>query len=102
MKKVETGLALSGGIFPRMNQYMSTGTRVMAMIAEPTMEKVLVKASGWNSFPSCPSRRKTGTKERTMIASEKKIARPTCLAEAMTVSSRRAFRSSGGSSERCR
>ena len=46
MKKVDTGLALSGGILPRMNQYISTGTRVMAISAEPIMEKVFVNASG--------------------------------------------------------
>jgi hypothetical protein len=74
----------------------------MAIMAEPIMEKVLVKASGWNSLPSCPSSMKTGTKESTMMAREKKIARPTCLALVMITSRRFSWRSSGGISDRWR
>ena len=50
-----------------------------------TMMKVLVKASGLNMRPSCASSRNTGTKEMTMMASEKKIGRPTCLATSTTI-----------------
>jgi hypothetical protein len=42
----------------------------------------LVNASGRNIRPSCASSRKTGTNETMMIASEKKMARATCLAAA--------------------
>jgi hypothetical protein len=33
--------------------------------------------------PSCASSRNTGTKDTMMMASEKKIGRPTCFAAAM-------------------
>ncbi len=56
------------------------------MIVAPTMAKVLVKASGWNSFPSCPVKANTGIKARMMIAIEKKTGRPTSLVESRTVS----------------
>ena len=65
---------------------MSTGTSVMAMMADPPKTKVLVNASGRNSFPSCPSSRNTGRKETTMIATAKKMGRPTCFAETMEIS----------------
>jgi len=102
MKKVETGFELSGGILPRMKKYISTGTSVMAIMADPIIEKVLVNASGWNSLPSCPSSMKTGTKERTIMAREKNIALPTCLADVIMTSSRFVALSSGGISDRWR
>ena len=61
---------------------ISTGTSVMDNSDAKTIANVFVKASGRNIRPSCASRRNTGTKETMMIASEKKIARPTCLADA--------------------
>ncbi|MNL76459.1 hypothetical protein D3C87_2024310 [compost metagenome] len=59
---------------------------VSARTAAPAIAKVLVKARGWNIFPSCPSSMKTGVKESSTMSSEKKMGRPTCLAETSTVS----------------
>ncbi len=50
------------------------------------MTKVFVNASGRNSLPSCPSSRNTGRNDTTMMATEKKIAGPTCFAERMEIS----------------
>ena len=65
----------------------------------PTIEKVLVKASGWKSLPSWPVSANTGMKARMMMAIEKKIGRPTRWVASRTVSStRRRFR---GLTPRC-
>jgi hypothetical protein len=37
----------------------------------------LVNASGWKYFPSRPESMKTGTNDRSMMRTEKKIGRPT-------------------------
>ena len=63
-----------------MKRIMRTGTSVMAKTDANPIANVFVNASGRNIRPSCASSRKTGTKETMMIASEKKMARPTCLA----------------------
>ena len=70
---------------PRMRMVIRTGTSVIDNAEAKTMMKVLVKASGLNMRPSCASSKKTGTKEMTMMASEKKIGRPTCLAASRTI-----------------
>jgi len=81
VKSFETGLCDSGfSRRPRMNIVISTGTNVIARIDAPIIANVFVNASGLNIRPSCASRRNTGTKDTTMMASEKKIARATCLA----------------------
>ena len=79
-------LLSSPRIFPPMSRLQSTGTSVTERIVAPTMENVLVKASGWNSLPSCPASAKTGMKARMMIAIEKKIGRPTRRVASRTVS----------------
>ena len=56
---------------------ISTGTIVTESSVADAMANVLVKASGLNIRPSCASSRNTGRKDRMMIASEKKIGRPT-------------------------
>ena len=66
-------------ILPRMNNIISTGTSVTDSSAAPAMEKVLVKASGENSRPSCASSVNTGRNETVMISSEKNSAGPTSL-----------------------
>jgi len=48
---------------------MGTGTTVIARMEEKVIAKVFVIASGRNIRPSCDSRRKTGKKDTTMIAS---------------------------------
>ena len=66
-----------------MNIVIRTGTSVIDRIDAPTIANVLVNASGRNMRPSCASSRNTGTNDMMMIVSEKKIARPTCLAAPM-------------------
>ena len=90
MKKRLRGLASSARNFPRTKNAISTGTRVMATTAPMSMAKVLVKASGRNSAPSCPSKEKIGKKLTTTISRAKKMGRPTCLEEA-AISSRRSL-----------
>ena len=53
---------------PRTRNEHRTGTSVTAMKVDPTIANVLVKARGWNIFPSRPVRAKTGTNARMMIA----------------------------------
>ena len=67
-----------------MKIVISTGTSVIDSSAAKIIANVLVNASGRNMRPSCASSRNTGTNETMMIASEKKIARPTCRAAATT------------------
>src|SRR5213593_2223788 len=69
-----------------MSRLQRTGTSVTDRIVAPTMENVLVKASGWKSLPSCPVSAKTGMNARMMIAIEKKIGRPTSRVASSTVS----------------
>ena len=69
-----------------MSRLHRTGTSVTDRIVAPTMENVLVKASGWKSLPSCPVSAKTGMNARMMIAIEKKIGRPTSRVASSTVS----------------
>ncbi len=70
-------------IFPLKKMEQSTGTRVMAKTAEPSMAKVLVKAKGEKSFPACPLKEKTGIKATTIMRMAKKMAEPTSF-EAMS------------------
>ena len=72
-----TGLSSSRRTRPPIRRLHSTGTSVTDRTVAPTMAKVLVNASGWNSLPSCPVSAKTGTKARMMTAIEKKMGRPT-------------------------
>ncbi len=64
------GFSFSLRNFPRVSMVINIGTSVMAIIAEPARTNVLVKARGRKSFPSCPSNKKTGRKDTTMIATE--------------------------------
>ena len=75
------GFRDSGISRPRMNRIMSTGTSVIAKMEEKPTASVFVHANGRNMRPSCASSKKTGRKETTMIANEKKMAGPTCFAE---------------------
>ena len=63
-----------------MKMVINTGTSVIDSSDANIIANVLVNASGRNMRPSCASSRNTGTKDTMMIASEKKIARPTCFA----------------------
>ena len=60
-----------------MNSPIATGTSVTDSRLAAAIAKVLVKASGLNSRPSCPSSVKTGRNETVMMSSEKKSAGPT-------------------------
>ena len=83
MKSRVTGFANCGvSRRPRMKTVIRTGTSVIDRTDANTMANVLVNASGRNIRPSCVSSRNTGTNETMMIASEKKMGRPTCLAAA--------------------
>ena len=64
-------------LFPRFEH--KTGTSVTASKAAPAIEKVLVKASGLNSFPSAFSIKNTG-KKLTMV-----VAIPTVIAGAISM-----------------
>src|SRR3989338_1944396 len=66
-------------ILPRINSSISTGTSVTDSNAAPAIAKVLVKASGANSRPSCASSVNTGRNDTVMISSEKNNAGPTSL-----------------------
>jgi len=66
-----------------MNIVIKTGTSVIDRTDAAAMANVFVNASGRNIRPSCASSRKTGMKDTMMIASEKKIGRPTCFAARM-------------------
>jgi len=62
---------------------------VRAMAVALTIAKVLAKASGWKSFPSCPVSANTGTNARMIIAIEKNVGRPTSFVARKTVSKTR-------------
>ena len=64
------GFFSSFGIFPRMNQPISTGASVMESNAAAAIEYVLVNASGLNSRPSCSCSVNTGRNETVMTSSE--------------------------------
>src|SRR5213595_892352 len=84
VKNLEIGLRASGfSRLPRMKIVISTGTSVIDRIDAPTIANVFVNASGRNMRPSCASSRNTGTNDTTMIVSEKKMGRATCLAARM-------------------
>ena len=84
-KRREIGLRDSGRRRrPRTRIVIIAGTSVIASSAEHVMANVFVKASGRNNRPSCASSMNTGTNETMMIASEKKIARPTWRAASTT------------------
>ena len=71
---------------PWMNVGINAGTSVTEISATPSSAKLLVKASGWNSFPSRPLSMNTGMNEISMISTEKKIGRPTVRQARMTSS----------------
>ena len=66
-----------------MSSTISTGTSVTPSSAAKNIAKVLVKASGLKSRPSCAVSEKTGMKLTVMTSSEKKSGRPTLFAAAM-------------------
>ena len=69
-----------------MNVGISAGTTVTEMRAVPSRARLLVNASGWNSFPSRPDSMNTGTNDRSIISTEKKIGRPTVRSAGITSS----------------
>ena len=75
-------------ICPRTNKIISTGTSVTERIAAAAIEKVLVKASGPNSRPSCASSVKIGMNDTVMMSRLKNSAGPTSLAASMRISAR--------------
>ena len=70
---------------PLMNVGIRAGTTVTEIRATPKRAKLLVNASGWNSLPSRPLRANTGTNDRSMMRTEKKMGRPTVRHALMTV-----------------
>ena len=92
------GFFRSGRMRPRTKSSISTGTSVTDSIAAPAMAKVLVKASGLKSRPSCASSVNTGRNETVMMSRLKKSAGPTSLAASMMVSWRGL---PGGARSRC-
>src|SRR5262249_390132 len=73
------GFRCSGMILPRTKITISAGTKVTDRSAAAAIEKVLVKASGPNSRPSCDSSVKIGRNETVMIKRLKNSAGPTSL-----------------------
>ena len=71
------GFLCSGMILPRTKITISAGTSVTDSSAAAAIEKVLVKASGLNSRPSCDSSVKIGRNETVMISRLKNSAGPT-------------------------
>ena len=69
-----------------MKIVQSAGTSVIASTATAASANVLVKASGWNIFPSIPPSAKTGRNDSSMIATEKTIGRPTARQAGRTTS----------------
>ncbi len=65
------GFFSSGMICPRTKTTISAGTSVTDSRAAEAMAKVLVKASGPNSRPSCDSSVKIGRNDTVMISNEK-------------------------------
>ena len=92
------GLRCSGTMRPRTNITISAGTSVTDSSAAAAMAKVLVKASGLNSRPSCASSVKIGRNETVMISRQKNSAGPTSLAASIRISLRGL---SGGARSRC-
>ena len=74
--RASPGCRSSAWNLPPSRSVQSTGTSVTAMTVAASTAKVLVKASGWNSLPSCPVSANTGTKASRMMAIEKKTGRP--------------------------
>ena len=79
-KNRETGFCDSGfRLRPRMKHaHQHRHERDRQERRPRTIANVFVNASGRNIRPSCASSRNTGMNETMMIASEKKIGRPTC------------------------
>ena len=86
IRKRTTGFSVSLISLPFKANVASTGTRVMARIAVPTMARLLVNARGIKSFPSIPLRAKTGINERIMITTEKNMGGPTTFEDSRTIS----------------
>ena len=68
-------------ILPFIKYIIKIGPRVIESIAPQSIANVFVKASGENSFPSCPLSSKIGKNDTTTKSRAKKIGRPTCFAE---------------------
>ena len=92
------GFLCSGTIRPRTNSTIRAGTSVTDRIAAAAIAKVLVKASGLNSRPSCASMVKIGRNDTVMISRLKNSAGPTSLAASISTSMRGL---SGGARSRC-
>ena len=73
---------------PRTNRTISAGTSVTDSSAAAAMAKVLVKASGLNSRPSCASSAKIGRNETVMTSRLKNSAGPTSTAASISTSAR--------------
>ena len=71
------GFLCSGTILPRTKITISAGTSVIDSSAAAAIAKVLVKASGLNSRPSCDSSVKIGMNDTVMISRLKNSAGPT-------------------------
>ena len=71
-----------------MNRPINTGTTVTDRKAAAAIAKVLVRASGRNSRPSCAWSENTGMNDSVMISSDTKSAGPTSRALAATSSQR--------------
>ena len=83
-----SGLLCSGTIRPRTKITISAGTSVTDSNAAAAMAKVLVKASGLNSRPSCASSVKIGRNDTVMISRLKNSAGPTSAAASISTSTR--------------
>ena len=82
------GFLCSGTIRPRTKTTISAGTSVTDSSAAAAIEKVLVKASGLNSRPSCDSSVKIGMNETVMISRLKNSAGPTSEAASIRTATR--------------
>ena len=82
------GFLCSGMIRPRTKSIISAGTSVTDSSAAAAIEKVLVKASGLNSRPSCASSVKIGRNDTVMISRLKNSAGPTSRAASIRISTR--------------
>jgi hypothetical protein len=82
------GFLCSGMILPRTKITISAGTSVTDSSAAAAIAKVLVKASGLNSRPSCDSRVKIGMNETVMISRLKNSAGPTSAAASIRIATR--------------
>jgi len=68
---LDTGFLLSGTKRHFIKVRVNIGATVIARMAAPIRENVLVSTSGANSFRSWPVRKRIGAKEMTMITTEK-------------------------------